>query len=233
MNKTPNVLQLTTMVLICGCLAAARPLPAWADTHDASAPIHSIDGTGIAPSPRGVVETLQGTLLAYMQQAQSSAEHGPSVAETVSALTSAVESTHDFPYIARIVLGRSWRTLDAADQARFTERFTTLSLDTYAKRFADFSGEAFTITGEDDGNFGQRKITAELATREKRHSFEYLLRQSGDQWRIVNIIVDGVSDLALKRAEYASLIDEGGFEALLEELDRQRAALEPEALREL
>ena len=37
----------------------------------------------------------------------------------------------------------------------------------------------------------------------------------------MNIIVDGVSDLALKRAEYGRLMDSGGFAALIAELADQ------------
>ena len=42
-----------------------------------------------------------------------------------------------------------------------------------------------------------------------------------NQWRIVNIIVNGVSDLALKRAEYNSLLEREGFQALIAKLEEQ------------
>lgn len=170
-----------------------------------------------------MVDALQGRLLAYMGSAASTdlANQGAAVAT----LNQAVLDSHDFAYISRIVLGRAWRVLEDADRERFIESFTALSLATYARRFAEFAGERFTITDERDGSFGQRRVSAELITPAKRHSFDYLLRQSGEQWRIVNIIVDGVSDLALKRAEYSTLITESGFEGLIEELERQRLAL--------
>jgi hypothetical protein len=45
----------------------------------------------------------------------------------------------------------------------------------------------------------------------------------------VNIVVDGVSDLALKRGEYGRLMDEGGFSALMADLDRQIQRLREQA----
>jgi hypothetical protein len=33
-------------------------------------------------------------------------------------------------------------------------------------------------------------------------ALEYLSQAKGEQWRIISIVADGVSDLALKRAEY-------------------------------
>ena len=152
-------------------------------------------------------------------------EDGPS-AGAVAALYAQIEASHDFPYIARVVLGRYWRGLAPDDQAAFIDRFTALSLATYASRFAEFSGESFDILGESQSAFGQRSVEAKLVTRSGEHAFEYLLRGSEeDGWRIVNIIVDGVSDLALKRAEYATLFADKGFNGLMAELDRQRLSL--------
>jgi phospholipid transport system substrate-binding protein len=54
---------------------------------------------------------------------------------------------------------------------------------------------------------------------------EYVLHEAADGWRIVNIVADGVSDLALKRAEYQRLFGSGGFAALVAELDAQISRL--------
>jgi phospholipid transport system substrate-binding protein len=57
-------------------------------------------------------------------------------------------------------------------------------------------------------------------------TLEYLLEREADgTWRIINIVADGVSDLALKRAEYQRLFASGGIEGLLAELERQTEQL--------
>jgi phospholipid transport system substrate-binding protein len=43
------------------------------------------------------------------------------------------------------------------------------------------------------------------------------------QWQIINIIVDGISDLALKKAQYTSVIDREGFDSLLNKLTQKIA----------
>ncbi|MEM9384984.1 MAG: ABC transporter substrate-binding protein [Pseudomonadota bacterium] len=213
----PQRVSAPATAIALSAILAWLPNPCLADHHAATPAPHQ------ASAPVAVVDALQGRLLAYMGSAASTdlANQGAAVAT----LNQAVLDSHDFAYISRIVLGRAWRVLEDADRERFIESFTALSLATYARRFAEFAGERFTITDERDGSFGQRRVSAELITPAKRHSFDYLLRQSGEQWRIVNIIVDGVSDLALKRAEYSTLITESGFEGLIEELERQRLAL--------
>jgi len=42
-----------------------------------------------------------------------------------------------------------------------------------------------------------------------------MLKKKGESWRIINIIANGVSDLALKRSEYTSILKKDGFDALI------------------
>ena len=53
---------------------------------------------------------------------------------------------------------------------------------------------------------------------EKDVSMDYLLKKKGDNWRIINIITNGVSDLALKRSEYVAVLKKSGFDVLLAEI---------------
>lgn len=138
-------------------------------------------------------------------------------------LAELIAEMHDFPYIARVALGRHWRGLDPQQQARFIAAFARLSTATYAARLAP---ARFRIT-ESSVDAGDRaRVGAVLETGDREVQFEYQLRRVDGRWRIINILVDGVSDLALKRAEYDRLINERGFEGLLDELERQTAELE-------
>jgi phospholipid transport system substrate-binding protein len=56
-------------------------------------------------------------------------------------------------------------------------------------------------------------------------SLEYLLQQGATGWRIINVVADGVSDLALKRAEYQRVLTTGSLETLIAELEAQTARL--------
>jgi len=42
-----------------------------------------------------------------------------------------------------------------------------------------------------------------------------MMKKKGDTWRIINIIANGVSDLALKRSEYTDVLSRKGFDALI------------------
>ena len=61
---------------------------------------------------------------------------------------------------------------------------------------------------------------------EREIPLDYSLQQTDGDWRIINIIADGVSDLALRRSEYAGIIQDLGFDGLIKHLDQQILELE-------
>ncbi|MEO1867647.1 MAG: ABC transporter substrate-binding protein, partial [Methylococcales bacterium] len=48
-----------------------------------------------------------------------------------------------------------------------------------------------------------------------------MMKKKGDSWRIINIIANGVSDLALKRSEYTSVLSGKGFDALIAMMEQK------------
>ena len=149
-----------------------------------------------------------------------------------------IESSHDFDAIARLVTGRHWRKLGDAERAEFVGLFTELSVLRYAERFKAMGDSHFqyveTISQPRDSlkvmtvlNLDSQTSFAELSNSSELN-FEYILRlddsdEVNSGWKIINVIVDGVSDLALKRANYVSTINDDGFGALLEQLTKEIA----------
>jgi len=141
-----------------------------------------------------------------------------------------IEQSFDFATIARIVMGRHWKNLSEIERARFVEIFTDLSTATYASRFDAFSGEQFRRVSEQQQKGDYRLVKTELIKSDGTPvELAYLLRESDDQWQIVNVIADGVSDLSLKRADYTSVIKAEGFDSLVAKLNNQLSKYKEEA----
>lgn len=139
------------------------------------------------------------------------------------ALEPVVTATHDLPYIAELTIRREWAGLDEDTRARFVEAFTRLSVMTYASRFAGLEPDRFKLDASEPLAGGRARVTATLETDQRAIPFEYVLHEAGGGWKIVNILADNVSDLAMKRAEYRRLLDGGTISDVIEELERQAA----------
>ena len=164
-----------------------------------------------------------------LQQGLVAAAKTPTIAERYTALEPMIVATHNLPYIAEFALRRQWPSLSDTDRQRFVSAFQRLSVMTYAARFATVGAETFrpiSAAAAPDSAGRVEVATAVARAGQSDVTLEYLLQKDAEGWRIVNIVADGVSDLALKRAEYQRLYTSGGLEGLLAELAAQTKRLE-------
>src|SRR5690606_41279637 len=114
--------------------------------------------------------------------------------------------------------------LTVAGGARFAAAFARRSVPTYASRCGGLEAGMFSLGGAERLPGGRVQVGATLETRAgETIPFEYVLHETADGWKIVNILADNVSDLALKRAEYRRLLTDGTVDDVIAELGRQAA----------
>ena len=176
----------------------------------------SLQGQEANP-PGQVIARFHETLIDVMRQAEQLEYQG-----RFERLKPVIEQVFAIPTVANIVLGRYWDQLSPDQQLRFVESFAELSAAAYASRFDNYSGERFERVSEQVLERGDAYVRTRLvrpAGDDVR--FDYILRKDSNEWRVVNIIVDGVSDLAIRRSEYTSIMRNEGFDALMRKLDEQ------------
>lgn len=176
------------------------------------------EGEWATDSPAATIATLQRGLAALARERPAA-----TLDERYRALEPLILATHNLPYIAEFALRRHWGELSESQRRQFVAAFTRLSVMTYAARFASVSAETFrpAVAGEVDAAGRVQVSTAVARAGQADVTLEYLLQHDTTGWRIVNIVADGVSDLALKRAEYQRVFAAGALEGLLAELDAQ------------
>jgi phospholipid transport system substrate-binding protein len=131
-----------------------------------------------------------------------------------------VEKHFDTPLIVKVILSRHWNSLNDVQKAEFIQLFQRLSVATYASRFDSYDGQGFIETGREQLNAGRILIRTELTrSNEPPVKLDYLMhRTEQGEWRIISVIANGVNDLSLKRAEYAAVIKERGFDGLIDDI---------------
>jgi phospholipid transport system substrate-binding protein len=185
---------------------------------------HHGQGAEIAvDTPEATIATLQQNLVAA-----GSGSASATTEQRYRALEPAIVATHDLPYIAEFALRRQWSSLTEADRQRFVAAFQRLSVTTYAARFQAVGADTFrAIEAQPADSSGRAQVaTAVKRANQADVSLEYLLQQDEQGWRIINVVADGVSDLALKRAEYQRIFTSGGIDGLVAELEQQTQRLE-------
>jgi len=178
---------------------------------DAADPASRID----VDDPEDRIDVLHDTLLEAMR-------HGGTHAERVAIVEPVVVALYDFETIARVSVGREWSKIGADGQQRLVDLLRRLSLATYADRFDSFAGQRFEREGVVTGKSGTVVKAVIVRSNGERVALHYYFRND----RIFNVVADGVSDLALRRADYGSILRREGFAALLGHIERNIAELQ-------
>jgi phospholipid transport system substrate-binding protein len=167
--------------------------------------------------PSQVVERLHISLLSVMKQGnQLDYKHRYQLLEPI------VTKSHDLPFLAKLTVGKYWKTFDDEQQTLFVDTFSRLSIATYTDRFDGYGGERFSFVAQRELPRGKMLVETILTkSNGEKVQFNYLLRQDKNDWRIINIIVDGISDLAIRRAEYTSIFKSDGFFPLIAKMEDQ------------
>jgi len=161
-----------------------------------------------------VVQGFQSELLNVMQQGDKL-----NFEQRFEQLKPAVITTHDLAKITRIIVSKEWKNLTKEQKQELIQKFSTLSIASYAHYFDGFSGQSFKVESVKQLSPVQIYVhTFLVLPDDKDVSMDYLLKKRGEDWRIINIITNGVSDLALKRSEYVAVIRKSGFDVLITEI---------------
>jgi len=133
----------------------------------------------------------------------------------------------DVPYIGRWVLGRYWNQATPEQQQEYLQLFERMIVNTYADRFVEYSGETFRITGSRPEGESDTMVTTQIVRPSGGPpvAVDWRVRKRDNGYKIIDVVVEGVSMGVTQRQEFASVIQSNGgrIEGLLQAL-RQRTA---------
>jgi phospholipid transport system substrate-binding protein len=113
-------------------------------------------------------------------------------------------------------LGSHWKDLSPEQRMRYLDLYTDWTISSYAGNFDGYSGEQFEIEEGELSKGGTVTVISKLVIPHKESvAFHYSLRSFQDGWRIVDITIEDVSQLAMTRSQFMEVIKHKGFDGLL------------------
>lgn len=171
------------------------------------------------PSPSGVINAFNAALLECMKNAKELGYLG-----RYKLLEPVIKDSFAMSYMVTVSSGKYWRTLSEKQRHLLQETYTDWSIATYAGRFDDYSGERFEVVSESRPVQGTVTVISKLVSRGGEETdFYYRLRKLEGKWLIVDIQISGVSQLALTRSQFASVLGSKGFDGLISSLKEKIA----------
>ena len=176
--------------------------------------------TRAAPSvddARDLIEKISAKVLAILS------DQALSDRQKFDALVALLDGPIDLDLVARLILGRHWRTVDDAQRQEYLTLFREYALANLASKLHLYRGQSFEVTGAKVVSDQDALVSSRiLSNGEPPLQVDWRLRErDGGAPVTIDLIVEGVSLIVTLRSEFGSVIERQGFDGLLVEL-RQR-----------
>jgi phospholipid transport system substrate-binding protein len=166
------------------------------------------------PAQAVVEDTLEMVISALNQQ-----EENQDIATIINHI---ILPRFDFTKMSQWALGNEWDKLDESRKDLFISHFQQSLVNTYATALTEFDNQSVDVL---TARVGKQANIAAVPTRinlsnTRPLSISYMLMsdESGNEWKVVDVSISGVSIIKSYRATYASEIRRSGFDGLMQKM---------------
>lgn len=126
----------------------------------------------------------------------------------------------DVQQVSRLVVGKYWRRSTPEQQQQFIQEFKSFLMKSYAQGLFQYTGQKIEYQPARFNEDGSRAIVdASLRSSERNIPVSFKLSLDNDkQWRIYNVVADGVNLVTNFRTSYTSIIEQQGMDGLINSL---------------
>ena len=142
-------------------------------------------------------------------------------AERERRLTALFERAFNTERLGRFVLGRHWKRATPDQQAAYLDLFPRYVVELYAGRFTGYSGERFEVVNQRTLGAGVSLVNARIVPANgPALNVGFRVEQVGGAPAIVDVMVEGISLILTKRAEFDSVARREGVGSVINRLRR-------------
>ncbi len=195
--------RIRTAALALAAAAALLPLSAAADPAVRSAPMRMIE------------KTIDEVLAVLSDSSLSTADQRSRLEEIANA-------RFDFETMSRLVLARNWKRFSKPQQEEFVEEFKNFLAHSYGDRIDRYTEEKVEVTGERQEPRGDVTVKTRIVGGQYSDAVvDYRVRQRDGEWRVIDVVVEGISLVFNYRDQFKEVVSRSGPEGLLKRLRKK------------
>lgn len=174
--------------------------------------------------PLNVIQSGTEKALEILRASQSG--QAPSLRQREAEILGIVDAYFNFDEMAKRSLGRPWKDQSPEKRQEFVGLFKQLLFNTYISRVESYTGSNERVSYDSEkieGDYALVKTHILLASNQNVE-LEYRLRLENGQWKVYDVVVEGISFVENYRSQFASILANDSFDGLLKKL-REKVAV--------
>ena len=123
-----------------------------------------------------------------------------------------LHNNFDMKTIARFSLGRYWKVSSKAEKKEYLKLFENMIINVYSKRFSEYNGQVIKVsTARLSGKADALVSSSVVPESGPKIDVNWRVRKKKNgKFKVIDIIVEGVSMSLTQRSDFASVIQRGG-----------------------
>jgi phospholipid transport system substrate-binding protein len=187
---------------------------------------------GLMPVTKGNAEDLQPpqqiiqSVSEQIKQKLQDKAFTSNFAQVTQFVNSVIDPHTDFDKIAPLVLGKHWKAATTAEQERFKHEFQTLLVRTYSRAFVEYNNWSINLLPLEISNEPTKTIvkTKVMQPSQQPIDVNYRMILNRGEWKVYDIMIDGVSLVTNYRATFSDEIQtKGSLSAVIDSLAKRNA----------
>lgn len=186
------------------------------------------DGVTATESPTQSVRTTINQVIHILED--ESMKQPTRVAERRRRLEQVIAARFSYEEMSKRTLAAQWNRLTEAEQREFVDLFRSFLSDRYADKIEGYGGEDIHYLGERiEGTYVE--VRTKIVSDRLEIPMDYRLMTLSAEWRVYDVIIDGVSLVRNYRGQFEKIIRQSSYAELVRRL-RERTK-DPGAQKEL
>lgn len=171
-----------------------------------------------AAAPKTSPEEAEKFIRALGEQAVSVlSDKSIPLADRESRIRDLLRKNFDLETIGRFVLSKHWRTASPDQQSDYLALFSEFVLRTYARRLGGYGNELFKINSAQPLGARDAIVLTEISRQAGPPiTAGWRVRDSDNGYKIVDVMVEGVSMAVTQRSEFETIVRDQGLVGLIE-----------------
>lgn len=136
-----------------------------------------------------------------------------------------LEDSFDMATIGRFALGTYWRSASESQRAEYQKQFKVMVVNVYSERFSEYTNQTFRTTGSRPDGDKDVIVSSLIESPEGKPpvKVDWRVRNKDGRYKIVDVLVEGVSMSLTQRSDFSSVIQAGGgnVQVLLDHLKKK------------
>ena len=144
-------------------------------------------------------------------------EPSPEARKRIEAI---VTRTVDVEGMLQAALGARWKEMSEKERKRLVAAFENRFRQLSSRELDSYRSTQIEYLAEKEGEDGQVTVPTKVVIKGEPTEIHYVMRREKSGWRIVDIVVDGVSTVQNYRSSFNRVIQKEGVEGLIRRLEK-------------